>query len=332
MFAFTAGCGVQVTNDQQTPAAPSENNTSPDPDPDPDPSDSEDPTPNTPGEQVSPDPDPEPGEGNPDPEENPAPGVDVFGVSTMYPTRTGGEEWFLAENALDDPRFNPQETITRNEDGSWKMESNKVRMTVYTSSGYHPENMTTYNRDDLAEKGYMQSPNDWRDVEITGFVKLNATDADDDNFAWYARGGRHNDSNSGCEGSAYKGDLYFDGRTSFAKESWHVSYDYTAKPSITKSIQGRWVGFKVVMYNITVDGKTAVKMEAYLNDNADKVTWEKVYEHVDAGDFGGGATHCGATDDMMPITWGGPNAVYRWDSATDVDFKWLSVREIQPQP
>jgi hypothetical protein len=30
----------------------------------------------------------------------------------------------------------------------------------------------------------------------------------------------------------------------------------------------------------------------------------------------------------MPITWGGPLATFRWDSASDVDFKWLSVREI----
>lgn len=30
------------------------------------------------------------------------------------------------------------------------------------------------------------------------------------------------------------------------------------------------------------------------------------------------------------IRWGGPYATFRWDNATDVDFKWLSVREIQP--
>jgi len=29
------------------------------------------------------------------------------------------------------------------------------------------------------------------------------------------------------------------------------------------------------------------------------------------------------------ITWGGPIATFRWDSAEDVDFRWLSVREIQ---
>ncbi len=362
LLAFAAGCGVQGNDEDQQPAVPSDSSDpsdqtgsgdnnqpgdqNPDPNPEPGPGDQNpDPEPEPepePGDQnpdpePEPEPEPEPGEQNPDPEPEPKPGeqpvqpaVDVFGVTRMYPTRAGGEEWFLQENAQNDSRFNPQDTITRNSDGSWKVRDTQVRMTVYTTSGYKPSAITTYNRDQLAAKGYMQSPNDWRDVEITGFVKVNATNASDDNFAWYARGGRHNDSNSGCEGSAYKGDLYYDGRASFAKESWHVSYDYTSKPRVTQSIRGRWVGFKVVMYNITVGGKPAVKMESYLNDNADKVTWTKIFEHVDSGNFGGGARHCGASNDMMPITWGGPNAVFRWDSATDVDFKWLSVREIQP--
>ena len=330
LLALAAGCGVEGNNGEGTPpGSSSPDNTAPGENPSLNPSPS-------PGVQLpapTPSPSPDPGvtpEPNPDPTPAPVASEDVFGVTRIYPTRAGGEEWFLAEDATSDPRFNPQETITRNSDGSWKMKSTKVRMTAYTTSGYKPSEITTYNRDELAAKGYMQSPNDWRDVEMTGFLKVNSTSASDDNFAWYARGGRHNDSNSGCEGSAYKGDLYYDGRVSFAKETWHVSYDYTNKPSATSSLQGRWVGFKVVMYNITVDGKPAVKLESYINDNADKVTWTKVFEHVDAGKFGGGASHCGASDDFMPITWGGPNAVFRWDSATDVDFKWMSVREIQP--
>ena len=42
------------------------------------------------------------------------------------------------------------------------------------------------------------------------------------------------------------------------------------------------------------------------------------------------ASRCGGSVDAMPITWGGPITSYRWDSATDVDFKWLSVREMVP--
>jgi hypothetical protein len=38
---------------------------------------------------------------------------------------------------------------------------------------------------------------------------------------------------------------------------------------------------------------------------------------------------CGGAPDQI-ISWGGPIATFRWDSATDVDFKNLSVREIVP--
>jgi hypothetical protein len=257
-------------------------------------------------------------------------GVDRFGVTMLYPSKEAGESWFLSEEADRDPRFDPQEPITRNADGSWKMQSDQVRMNVMTSTGYVPSDISTFNRDELAAQGYMQSPNDWKNVEITGFVKLNAATDPADNFAWYARGGRHNDQNGGCEGSAYKGDLHFDGRTRWAKETWHVSYEHTDYGTATDSIEGRWVGFKVVIHDTTVDGKKAVKMESYLNDSGDGVTWKQVHEHVDAGDWGGDATACGASNDAMPITWGGPTATFRWDNAPDVDFKWLSVREIQP--
>jgi hypothetical protein len=80
---------------------------------------------------------------------------------------------------------------------------------------------------------------------------------------------------------------------------------------------------------VTVAGKTAVKMELWLNDSADRVTWSKVYDMTDDGSFGGDASSCGASVAGMPITWGGPIATFRWDSAEDVDFRWLSVREIQ---
>ena len=173
----------------------------------------------------------------------------------------------------------------------------------------------------------MQAANDWKNVEMTGFVKVNATRDMNDNFAWYARGGRHNDSLA-CEGSSYKGGLRYDGRVRWEKESWHVSYDQTPYKSATSSLLGRWVGFKSVMRNTLVGGKPAVRLELSLNDNADKVTWKKVYDVTDSGQMGGDTRHCGGSVDGMPLSWGGPIATFRWDSATDVDFRGLSVREI----
>ena len=81
------------------------------------------------------------------------------------------------------------------------------------------------------------------------------------------------------------------------------------------------------MYNtILPDGKLGVKMENWVDKNSDQ-HWEKVYEYTDSGGWGRDGTDCGGKPDQM-IIWGGPIATFRWDSADDVDFKFLSVREI----
>ena len=275
------------------------------------------------------DPGTEPTDPGTEPTDPGTPGVDGFGVTMIYPSVPGGEAWFLSDDPGSDDRFDPQDTITRNADGSWKMKETQVRMNVFTSTGYDTSKIETQNRDQLVAKGYMQAPNDWKNVEMTGFVKVNAAADMADNFAWYARGGRHNDALA-CEGAAYKGDLHYDGRTRWAKESWHVSYDYRPYATATTSLKGRWVGWKVVMRNLEQDGQTVVKLESYLNDDGEGKTWEKVYEWVDDGTWAGDHAHCGASNTKVAMTWGGPTATFRWDSATDVDFKWLSVREIQP--
>lgn len=255
--------------------------------------------------------------------------LDRFGVKMLYPSKPGGEEWFLGNDPNRDPRFDPQNTVTRNSDGSWKMRSSKVRMNVFTSSGYSSSRIRSYNRDTLTRQGYMQDERDWRNVEITGYVKVNRASDRSDNLTWYTRGGRHSSSRP-CEGSAMKGSLHYNGRTRVQKESYHVSYTQSPYRNTTSSIIGRWVGMKVVIRNVTVSGRTAVRTEIYLDEKGDGKSWELAYEHTDSGNFGGSLGSCGGSDSRMPITWGGPVAAFRWDNAEDVDFKWLSVREIIP--
>src|ERR671926_387103 len=59
----------------------------------------------------------------------------------IYPTKKGGEQWFIKSDPASDPRFSPQTTMTKNSDGSFKVKSTKVRMGVFTSSGFHPESI-----------------------------------------------------------------------------------------------------------------------------------------------------------------------------------------------
>lgn len=109
-------------------------------------------------------------------------------------------------NPLGDSRFNPQTTITQNPDGSWKMKSTKVRMNVYTSTGYNSANIPTLDHSVLASKGYMLAPNDWTNFEMTMYANEN-TSPTNDNFVPYGRGGRHTGSGApdGCEGPSLKG-------------------------------------------------------------------------------------------------------------------------------
>ena len=254
--------------------------------------------------------------------------VDRFGVEMLYPTKAAGQEWYLdMVNPTSDGRFNPQDQITRNSDGSWKMRSDQVRMQVYTSNGYNSNQITSDSgQSKVAKRGFMGSLKDWRDVEITGYVKLNQF-SENDNFVWYTRGGRHTDSDH-CQGSSYKGNLFYHGETQFSKEQWHVSYAKSPTIAATSPLSGKWIGFKFVVYNfVTNDGKPAVKLENWIDANADGKNWQKVYEGGDSGKWGRSGAECQVKADQI-ITWGGPIASFRWDFARDVDFRNLSVREI----
>jgi hypothetical protein len=286
-------------------------------------------------------------------------GVDKFGIEKLYPTKTGvggGEEWYMEmRNPMKDDRFIPINTVlnktlypfytlTRNtEDGSWKLTSTtpetKVRMHVFTSTGYNQSKIATYDHTELEDKGYMQSPNDWKNIEMTGYVKLNDFDSNDEKFQWFNRGGIHYTSTEPnaqpCEGVGYKGNLFYSGHVRFAKEQWHVSYEFTEKEEVEavadSSIEGKWIGYKYVVYNIEQNNnnpKTVVKMENWLDLDNDGKNWIKVDEYLDDGGWGDKGEECRGLSDQI-ITWGGPVATFRWDNARDVDFKNLSVREIE---
>jgi hypothetical protein len=257
--------------------------------------------------------------------------TDVFGIKKLYQTKNNGEEWYLnMNNPTSDSRFNPQNTITRNPDGSWKMKATQVRMAVYTATGYDGDDIPTLDHSEIATNGYMLRPNDWKNFEMTQYVKVN-TSPSDDNFSPNGRGGRHTGGGApeGCEGSSMKGDVFFSGKVRFAKEQWHVSYVFTSLKTLSSgSIEDKWIGIKFIVYNFVQNNQVAVKTELWLDTN-NSGNFVKVDETVDNGGWGTEGTECGGAPDQI-ISWGGPITTFRWDTATDVDFKNLSVREIIP--
>ncbi len=181
------------------------------------------------------------------------------------------------------------------------MTSTEVRFGVYTSSGYQPDKISTLNQQQLASKGYMQLANDWKNVEMTGYFKINSfTDSIHNgppHIELLARGGIHTNSIP-CEGTSY-----------------------------------HWIGIKAIFYNKN-DGK--VNLEQWIDDgfdstNAPRNNWHKVFGYRDTGNWRAVQNDCGGTPNTI-ITWGGPIAMFRWDNIDDMDFKNFSVREIQPPP
>jgi hypothetical protein len=209
-------------------------------------------------------------------------GKDLFGINEIYQTKEGGREWYVdMENPFSDDLFSSsfERNITRQEDGSWRVSGAAVRLNVGTPSN--------------AEI--------WKNVEITGYAEVidsiasstaaNDSRADNDegeekDFAsdldWRARGGRHNHETP-CEGTAYTGTIDINGNVRWKKEIWHTGgyTDARAVEKVTDSIVDRWIGWKVVMYNID-NNDTAVKLESYLDDKNNN-EWRKVTDLVDDG-------------------------------------------------
>jgi hypothetical protein len=260
-------------------------------------------------------------------------GKDLFGINEIYQTKEGGREWYVdMENPFSDDLFSSsfERNITRQEDGSWRVSGAAIRLNVGTPSN--------------AEI--------WKNVEITGYAKVidsissstaaNDNRADNDegeekDFAsdldWRARGGRHNHETP-CEGTAYTGTIDINGNVRWKKEIWHTGgyADARAVEKVTDSIVDRWIGWKVVMYNI--NNNTAVKLESYLDDKNNN-EWRKVTDLVDDGGWYANSSDkefysagCNRSKDYI-ITNGGPRVTFRSDN-TIWDFKNLSVREIGP--
>jgi hypothetical protein len=262
---------------------------------------------------------------------------DIFGVSEIYPTAIGGREWFVnMTNPANSTHFSETDgfELIKQNDGSWRVNSTHVRLIVET-----PQNMT-----------------DWKNVEITGYAKLslptdvNSTSSFDSNsnnatnnseseeiegLAFIGRSGRHS-SQVPCEGTAYVAGLHNEGSVGWKKEIWHTGgyTDERAKNIVTKPILDRWVGWKVVIYDLQVNNQTAVKLDSYLDDRNND-SWKKVTDMIDNGGWYSRSSDeeffsadCGKMRDQI-IVEPGPFVIFRTDNLI-LDFKNLSVREIDP--
>jgi hypothetical protein len=142
-----------------------------------------------------------------------------------------------------DSMFHNLPTMTKQPDGSWQVSASQVRMEAWSL-----ENQK------------------WQNVEITMYAKM--VGGSNELLQMYSRGGHHTSSNE-CLGSAYKARIYGDGEARWVKEVTHPSYTNNrgSVQATTKPLEDRWIGFKAVIYNFVVDGKTYVRLQSYIDDD-----------------------------------------------------------------
>jgi N,N-dimethylformamidase beta subunit-like protein len=249
--------------------------------------------------------------------------ADKFGIKKIYQTEQNGREWYLnMKNPYEDKDFILGDILLEKQpDGSWKVGSSN-RQDPFNGK-YH------------IILGVNTPPHkkEWKNVEITGYAKAVSTSDAQNVLQWYARGANHT-SKAPCEGTSLKGRILINGSVGWKKEIWHDGgyTDQNASFQATDSILNRWIGWKVVIYNINND--TAVKMESYLDDKNNN-KWQKVTDFIDNGRWYSSSSdaifstgNCGKPKDYI-VTNAGPVVAFRSDGIV-WNFKNLSVREIQP--
>lgn len=205
--------------------------------------------------------------------------------------------------------------------------NNNGRLYFLGTSGYDYASLNQ-NHSQAETNGFVQDAKDFKNVEQTVYIKLNASTGNG-RFLMKARGGKATNPPN-CAAAGVMAILSYDGRFLFAKTRRYNDITTTTNWfNGIGDIQGKWIGVKFVCYNVS----SGVKYELYIDPNESNV-WRKMGEVIDNGQgmLGGQGAVCNGRIGQ-PITWGGPVITWEWNLAADPDgfsIKRPSIREIDP--
>ena len=136
----------------------------------------------------------------------------------------------------------------------------------------------------------------------------------------------------------YYGRMLYDGRVTFQKEIFHPqSSNPMPDPPIypwnspDKELpRNQWIGFKFIVRTIENDH---VNLQLYrdMSDGLDGGDWEKLIEYTDTGGWEAYSNFaCPESTPEEILLDPATSTFVRNDGIADAQYKWFSVREIEP--
>jgi len=219
-------------------------------------------------------------------------------------------------------------------------DNGQVRLTVTPKPNY-PEAAIggcDMSYTDSVSRGYRSTKDDWYNIEMQIYISFSTFSPSDNELILKGPTNLHPSNSSPCtQGFSYGCRTGCENPTNseFFKEVYHhngySSRGYKSLPDIGNLKTGDWFGIKYCHFEVSVGGERAIKLEHYIDPDGDGTGWIKVNETIDTGGWGKIASGTDGDDDQIGL-FGGSRVMWRWDATggTDLEFKWLSVREIDP--
>ena len=287
------------------------------------------------------------------------------GILQLYQHNPAGSRWALELNPSQPPFNSGSQLVPVG--GGWCVNqgSNLANIRNEIATPHFLANrpslgiggMGPYNQDDWRRAGYMDTPQDWKNLEISGlfYTGEGCTKAPGtygpESIDFVLRGGVNQGNGAdpmACQATnyhiAYSGFVSTqnppDGGVKIERDIDHtdgycqgcIQGNQLPGANIPFIGLGHVFGLKTVIYNNVAN--TAVRIDSYIDTTGTGSKWQLMYSYIDDGrdgriDSARGPLHCLGEHPELPMTWAGPTVSYRIN-AQGVDVRQLTLQEIIP--